>query len=77
MGFNDKQQHLLLENENSLYALVSTHKEIYYLYKEIYYLAELYEFLALSPHLLFSSPPWLLQSALLLELGWHAALLRS
>ena len=31
MGFNDKQQHLLLENENSLYALVSTHKEIYYL----------------------------------------------
>ena len=51
MGFNDKQQHLLLENENSLYALVSTHKEIYYL-------AELYEFLALSPHLLFSSPPW-------------------
>ena len=70
MGFNDKQQHLLLENENSLYALVSTHKEIYYL-------AELYEFLALSPHLLFSSPPWLLWNALLLELGWHAVKLRS
>ena len=27
-------------------------------HKEIYYLTELYEFLALSPHLLFSSPPW-------------------
>lgn len=52
MGFNDKQQHMLLENEKSLYAFNSTHKEIYYL-------AELYEFLALSPHLLFSSPPWL------------------
>ena len=69
MGFNDKQQHLLLENEKSLYALVSTHKEIYYL-------AELYEFLALSPHLLFSSPPWLFEIALSLKLGWHA-LLRS
>jgi hypothetical protein len=69
MGFNDKQQHLLLENEKSLYALVSTHKEIYYL-------AELYEFLALSPHLLFSSPPWLMGMLYPRELGWHA-LLRS
>ena len=70
MGFNDKQQHLLVEKKNIPICHWSrTHKEIYYL-------AELYEFLALSPHLLFSSPPWLMGMLYPRELGWHA-LLRS
>ena len=31
IGSNDKQQHLLEENEKSLYAFTLAHKEIYHL----------------------------------------------